>query len=297
MKLLCHIVCCSLFLFLTACGGGSSTPTYTVGGTVSGLTSGSLVLKNNNGDDLTISANSTSFTFDTGLASGADYAVTAGTQPNRLACKVANNTGTIASAKVTGVTITCIAPVYVANESSNTVSMYEMDATTGILTPLATPTVATGNSPYSITVNPAGTFAYVINYQSNTVSMYAINASTGILTALSTPTVATGTSPGSIIINPAGTFAYVVNLQNATVSMYAINATTGILTPLATPTVATGTFPRSIAVNPAGTFAYVANNDSNTLSMYAINATTGILTPLATPTVATGTDPTSIAFK
>ena len=62
MKLFCHIVCCSLFLFLTACGGGgSSTPTYTVGGTVSGLTSGSLVLKNNTGDDLTINANSTSF--------------------------------------------------------------------------------------------------------------------------------------------------------------------------------------------------------------------------------------------
>ena len=39
---------------LVSCGG---TPTYTVGGTVSGLTSGSLVLKNNNGDDLTISAN------------------------------------------------------------------------------------------------------------------------------------------------------------------------------------------------------------------------------------------------
>jgi DNA-binding beta-propeller fold protein YncE len=264
MKLFCHIVCCSLFLFLTACGGGgSSTPTYTVGGTVSGLTSGSLVLKNNGGDALTISANSTSFTFDTGLASGAAYAVTAGTQPNRLACEVTNNTGTIASANVTGVTITCIAPVYVANGSSNTVSMYEMDATTGILTPLATPTVATGTTPASIIINPAGTFAYVMNYQSNTVSMYAINASTGILTALSTPTVATGTSPSSIIINPAGTFAYVANTQNATVSMYAINATTGILSPLATPTVATGNFPRSIAVNHAGTFAYVANQGLN----------------------------------
>ena len=271
MKLFYQIVCCSLFLFLTACGGGgSSTPTYTVGGTVSGLTSGSLVLKNNAGDDLTISANSTSFTFDTGLASGAVYSVTAGTQPNRLACEVTNNTGTVASANVTGVTITCIAPVYVANESSNTVSMYEMDATTGILTPLATPTVATGTTPASITVNPAGTFAYVINYQSNTVSMYAINASTGILTALSTPTVATGTEPTSIVVNPAGTFAYVANLQNATVSMYAINATTGILTALTTPTVATGTFPYSIAVNPAGTFAYVASRHDVFSNIYAI---------------------------
>ena len=105
MKLFCHIVCCSLFLFLTACGGGSSTPTYTVGGTVSGLTSGSLVLKNNGGDALTISANSTSFTFDTGLASGAAYAVTAGTQPSGLTCSVGSGSGTIASANVNNVVV------------------------------------------------------------------------------------------------------------------------------------------------------------------------------------------------
>jgi len=181
-------------------GGGSSTPTptYTVGGTVSGLTSGTLVLKNNNGDDLTINANSTSFTFATALASGATYAVTAGTIPSRLACDITNNTGTIAGTNVTGVTITCIAPVYVANYGSNTISMYAVNATTGILTALTTPTVATGNVPSSIAINPAGTFAYVANEGGSTVSMYAINAATGILTALTTPTVATGNGPLSI---------------------------------------------------------------------------------------------------
>jgi DNA-binding beta-propeller fold protein YncE len=284
-------------LALVSCGGGSSTPTYTIGGTVSGLTSGSLVLKNNNGDDLTINANSTSFTFATAQASGAAYAVTAGTRPSRLACDITNNTGTIAGVNVTGVTITCISPVYVVNSGSDTVSMYAVNTTTGTLTTLEMPTVASGTIPIAIAVNPAGTFAYVANIVSNTVSMYAINASTGILTALSTPTVATGTSPSSIIINPAGTFAYVTNETSNTVSMYAINATTGILTALATPTVATGTSPSSINVNPAGTFVYVTNKLSNTVSMYAINATTGMLTALATPTVATGTEATSIAFK
>jgi hypothetical protein len=91
-------------LMLVSCGGGS-TPTYTVGGTVSGLTSGSLVLKNNNGDDLTISANSTSFNFVTALASGAAYSVTAGTQPIGLTCSVSSGSGTIASANVTNVLV------------------------------------------------------------------------------------------------------------------------------------------------------------------------------------------------
>jgi len=282
---------------LVSCGGGGPTPTYTVGGTVSGLTSGSLVLKNNNGDDLTINANSTSFTFATALASGSAYAVTAGTRPGRLACDITNNTGTISGSNVTNVTITCIAPVYVANVGP-TVSMYASNATTGILTALTTPSVATGGSSnYSIAVNPAGTFAYVTNGIANTVSMYAINANTGLLTALTTPTVASGPFPISIAVNPAGTFAYAANYNSNTVSMYAINATTGILTALSTPTVAAGTDPIAVAVNPAGTFAYVANSTSGNLSMYAINATTGILTALSTPTLANVSNPVAIAFK
>jgi peptidyl-prolyl cis-trans isomerase A (cyclophilin A) len=102
-------------VMLVSCGGGGGTPTYTVGGTVSGLTSGSLVLKNNAGDALTISANSTSFTFTTAQVSGSTYAVAVGIQPSGLACSVANGGGTIASANVTGVTITCIPTTYVTD--------------------------------------------------------------------------------------------------------------------------------------------------------------------------------------
>jgi hypothetical protein len=94
---------------LVSCGGGG-TPTYTIGGTVSGLTSGSLVLKNNAGDDLTISANSTSFTFATALANGATYAVTVGTQPSGLTCSLINGTGPLASTNVTTVVVACVPP-------------------------------------------------------------------------------------------------------------------------------------------------------------------------------------------
>ena len=98
---------------LISCGVGnesSSTATYTVGGTVSGLSSGSLVLKNNGGNDLTVSANSTTFAFATALASGATYAVTVGTQPSGLTCSVSNGSGTITSANVTNVVVACVLP-------------------------------------------------------------------------------------------------------------------------------------------------------------------------------------------
>ncbi|MCL7983389.1 MAG: YncE family protein, partial [marine benthic group bacterium] len=67
--------------------------TYTVGGTVSGLT-GTVALLNNGGDGLSVSADG-GFTFATPLADGAGYAVTVGTQPAGQTCEVASGTGTI----------------------------------------------------------------------------------------------------------------------------------------------------------------------------------------------------------
>ena len=79
--------------------------TYTVGGTVSGLT-GTVALLNNGGDGLSVSADG-GFTFATALADGAGYAVTIQTQPAGQTCEVASGTGTIAGADVTDVAVTC----------------------------------------------------------------------------------------------------------------------------------------------------------------------------------------------
>jgi hypothetical protein len=80
--------------------------TYTVGGTVSGL-SGTVALLNNGGDGLSVSADG-GFTFATALADGAGYAVTIETQPAGQTCEVAGGTGTISGADVTDVAVTCV---------------------------------------------------------------------------------------------------------------------------------------------------------------------------------------------
>jgi fibronectin type 3 domain-containing protein len=101
-------------LVLAACGGsGTTTPppvTYTIGGTVSGLSGTGLVLQNNGGNNLAVSANGT-FTFSNAVASGSSYRITVLAQPSNpvQTCSVANGSGT-ANANVTNIQITCTTP-------------------------------------------------------------------------------------------------------------------------------------------------------------------------------------------
>ena len=106
--------------------GCSTSPTYTIGGSVSGLQSGtSVTLLDNGGDSVTVSSN-TSFTFPTALYSSAMYAVTVGTQPTGEACTVTNGSGTVASANISNVSVTCSSsvsgPAQVTDNETITVS-------------------------------------------------------------------------------------------------------------------------------------------------------------------------------
>jgi hypothetical protein len=99
----------AVLTMLTACGGGDSgPPTYTVGGTVLGLSGSGLVLQNEGGADLPISA-SGAFTFATRMPSGTSYAVTVKGSPTSplQGCTVADGVGTIAATDVTNVSVTC----------------------------------------------------------------------------------------------------------------------------------------------------------------------------------------------
>ena len=86
---------------------------YTVGGTLSGLGTGdTVVLQDNAGDNLSVSANG-SFTFATPLTSGAAFSVTVLTQPTGETCTVMGGTGTVTSANVTSVVVTALRMVTV----------------------------------------------------------------------------------------------------------------------------------------------------------------------------------------
>ena len=79
---------------------------YHVGGTVSGLTGTGLVLQNNGGDNLAVSANGV-FSFSKELKKNSSYVVTVLTQPSGQTCTVANGTGT-AKSNVSDVAVSCV---------------------------------------------------------------------------------------------------------------------------------------------------------------------------------------------
>jgi 6-phosphogluconolactonase (cycloisomerase 2 family) len=83
------------------------TKTFTVSGTVNGLTGTGLVLANNGADNLTVTGNA--FTFATAIASGTRYAITVATQPTNPSqnCTVSSGTGTVTAANITNVVVSC----------------------------------------------------------------------------------------------------------------------------------------------------------------------------------------------
>ncbi len=175
----------SVLGFLAGCGSGKSTgttqtptpSTYTIGGTVSGLSGSGLVLQDNGGNNLTVTANG-SFTFTTAITSGGAYAVTVLTQPSSptQTCSVTAGSGT-ATANVTSVQVTCAAPTYTIG---GTVS-----GLTG------TGLVLQDNGGNNLTITANGTFTFTTAITSG--SAYAVT----VLTQPSSPTQTCSVTNGS----------------------------------------------------------------------------------------------------
>jgi hypothetical protein len=126
---------------------------YTVGGSVTGLT-GTVVLQNNGTDDLSLAANG-GFTFATALANGASYNVTVATQPVDQSCTVTSGSNTINGANITDVAVTCTtttSPPPPTVSSSHTVG--------GTVSGLTGSVVLENNGADSLSVGADGNFTF-----------------------------------------------------------------------------------------------------------------------------------------
>jgi YVTN family beta-propeller protein len=188
---------------------------------------------------------------------------------------------------------------YAVNSSTttgNSVSAYTINANSGVLSSIGTPTAA-GVGPSAIASDIAGRFAYASNSSSNNVSAYTINGSTGALSQVSGspfPLESSSFGPESITVDPSGRFVYVADTGSSTLSTYRINTSSGALTLLSNSPVLSND-PAAVSVDPTGRFTYVANaTPTNSVSAFSIDPVTGALTAIGAP-VAAGSSPNSVA--
>ncbi len=238
------------------------TNTYTVGGTISGLAmSDSLVLQDNGGDNLTVTANGT-FTFATPVASGATYAVTVLTEPGAPAqtCTVAGGSGMIGSGNVASVTVNCTTNTYTIG---------------GTVSGLAGTLVLQDNGADNLTLTANGTFAFATPIAS--AGTYAVT----VLTQPGTP------AQTCVLTNSSG------SVTNANIATVAVTCTTntytvgGTISGLASneSVVLQDNGGDNLTVNANGTFTFATAVASG--APYAVTVLTNPASPLAQTCVVT----------
>ena len=112
-------ICFLAFFILSGCGGGGSSqsnstnnPTYTIGGTITGLQVGAQVmLSNNNGVAIAVTSNG-NFFFPTPVPTNGSYSVKVTNQPVGETCTVSNGSGAGVVANVNNITAVCSTDTY-----------------------------------------------------------------------------------------------------------------------------------------------------------------------------------------
>ncbi len=220
-----------------------TTNTYAIGGTVSGLSGSGLVLQDNGGDNLSVTANG-AFTFATKIASGGAYAVTVHTEPSSPAqtCAVTSGTGTVTSSNVTNVSIAC---------TTTTVSYTVGGAVSGLT---GTGLVLEDNGGDSLTITANGSFTFSTKVASG--SKYAIT----VETQPSNP------AQNCVVTNGSGTVSG-ANVTNASVTCTDVTANSNIAV------IVTGLLPNTSVV--------LQDNGADNLTVATNNQTTNFTTPVA----------------
>lgn len=261
-------LCCVIF---AGCGGGNGgsgsgnpapPPTYSVGGSVSGLAGTGLTLRNNGTNDLAVAANG-NFSFPTSLASGSAYAVTVATQPTIpvQTCTVTNSSGTLAGANVTNIAIVCTTNSYSIGGSVSGL------AGTGLALSL------NGAAPLAIGAN--GDFTFAPGLQSG--SAYAVK----IVTQPASP------SPPCLVADGAG----VVGGQNVASVRVVCSNSIGTVGGTITGLLGTGLELRNngddaLIVSASGTFTF--NSEMPIGGTYSVTVATPPHTPRQICTVSRG---------
>jgi hypothetical protein len=244
-----------------------SPSTVTIGGTVTGLAGSGLLLVNEGGDPLAITADGP-FTFHTHVAPGSSYAVTVSAQPVSpwQTCAVAGGTGT-ATGDVTTVAVTCTTSAFAIG---GTVVGLANQSNAGLVLASALP----GGGTDTVTVNQDGGFVFPQKLPSG--APYAVTVQTNP----ASPSQQCNVSGGTGTVAHAEVTSVVVNCAT---NSYTVGGTvTGLAG--AGLVLANGTDTVSISAN--GTFAFPTPVPSG--ASYSVSVSTQPAGPTQSCTITGG---------
>jgi len=272
---------------------------YSIGGTVTGLPNAtSVVLQNNGGDNLAVSANG-AFTFATKLMDSSAYAVTVLTVPSGLACSVTSGAGSVAGANITGVVVDCSLTQMGGALQGNNLPFTSASANVSTFAGTAgiqgnsdgTGATASFSGPNQITTD--GTNLFVADQNNSTIRK--IDIATGAVTTFAGTAGITGSADGTgtaasfsapMGITTDGANLFVADAGNALIRK--IDMATGAVTTIAGTAGITGSadgigvaasFAVPFGVTTDGTNVFVTDAINNNIRK--IDIATGVVTTLA----------------
>jgi len=188
--------------------------------------------------------------------------------------------------------------LYVTNLTSNTVSGYAVNHTSGVLTPVgeALAPSPVGILPINVGIDSTGHFLYVLNQGNgnagtSTISVFSIDTVRGILTPIAGSPFAVPANPQYMLVSPTAAVLYVVAGSPSAITAFSIaggavaSASTGTFTGPANANIT------SIAVDPKAQFMYATDfGNGNVISLNL-----GTLAPVAGSPFKAGTGPNGVA--
>jgi 6-phosphogluconolactonase len=189
--------------------------------------------------------------------------------------------------------------LYVANATSNNISVFTIDSSTGGLSQVAGSPFPIGASPLNMTISPSGNFLYVttpsFSQSSSFGSILGFSVNAGTLLPI-VQISSDGQDPSGIAIDPKGAYLYVTNKVSNSISIFSVGSTGGLKEVPGSALADVNQGPVAVLVDPSGGFLYVANQGSGNVATYTIDATTGFPTVIADSPFASEVNPSFLAL-
>lgn len=165
--------------------------------------------------------------------------------------------------------------LYVSNTSSNTISAYSFDQTSGAITALPGSPFSVGQQPGGIVFSLDGTVAFVTALGKPSVAAFSVDPVTGSLSGSPISSAITGPDPGPVLLHPSGKYLYVGN-QNlvpygmGTVSAFEVNG--GYMREISGSPFASAEGLLGVSMTRSGKYLFAVNCIANSISVFTIAA-------------------------